>query len=178
MGPDLIESLARVGRKRRLFESAPADAIDLGRHAVERLLPHRDPFLFVDRITTADLDGRTIAGERRINADDPVFTGHFPGEPIYPGVLQLETMGQLGLCLFGLLRNGRTTVAADDRPQHARALKVHHAAFLSAVRPGEAITALAKVIDADAYTGICAGQLLTGDTICAFAVMEVYFVDG
>jgi 3-hydroxymyristoyl/3-hydroxydecanoyl-(acyl carrier protein) dehydratase len=178
MMPDQIETLARTGRKRRLFEAAPEHAINLGRSAVERLLPHRDPFLFVDRITTADLGGRTIAGERRIDIDDPVFTGHFPGEPIYPGVLQLETMGQLGLCLFGLLRNRRTTVAANDRPQQARALKVHHATFLSAVRPGEAITALAKVIDADAYTGVCAGQLLSGDTICSFAVMEVYFVDG
>jgi 3-hydroxyacyl-[acyl-carrier-protein] dehydratase len=177
MEPDLVAALARSGRKHRLFESAPEHALDLGRHELERLLPHRDPFLLVDRITAADLAGGTIAGQRHIDATDPVFAGHFPGEPIYPGMLQLETMGQVGLCLFGLLRNGRTSVAADDRPQQARALKIHHAAFLTAVRPGDDLSVLTKVISANAYTGICAGQLLSAENIRSFAVMEVYFVD-
>jgi 3-hydroxyacyl-[acyl-carrier-protein] dehydratase len=176
MEPELAEALARAGRKHRLFEPAPEHALDLGRPAVERLLPHRDPFLFIDRIIAADLAGGTIAGERHIEASDPVFTGHFPGEPIYPGVLQLETMGQVGLCLFGLLRNGRAHVAADDRPQQARALKVHHAVFMAAVGPGENLSVLAKVISTNAYTGICAGQLLSGENVCSSAVMEVYFV--
>jgi 3-hydroxyacyl-[acyl-carrier-protein] dehydratase len=175
MAPEVTETLVRAGRKRRLFEPAPEHAIDLARAAVERLLPHRDPFLFVDRVTTADLAGLTISGTRLIDAGDPVFNGHFPGEPIYPGVLQLETMGQLGLCLFGLLRNGRTSVVPDDQPQQVRALKVHHATFISAIRPGDELSVLAKIIDVDSYTGICAGQLLSGITICSFAVMEVYF---
>jgi 3-hydroxyacyl-[acyl-carrier-protein] dehydratase len=175
MGPEITETIVRAGRKRRLFEPAPEHAIDLGRAAVERLLPHRDPFLFVDRVTSADLAGGSISGARLIDVGDPVFKGHFPEEPIYPGVLQLEIMGQLGLCLFGLLRNGRTSVAPDDQPQQVRALKVHHAAFMSAIRPGDELAVLAKIIDTDAYTGICAGQLLSGATICSFAVMEVYF---
>ena len=107
MEPDLTEAFLRKGRRQRLFEAAPEHAINLGRAAVEKLLPHRDPFLFVDRVTTADLAGGTISGERFIDVRDPVFDGHFPGRPIYPGMLQLETIGQLGLCLFGLIRNGR-----------------------------------------------------------------------
>jgi 3-hydroxyacyl-[acyl-carrier-protein] dehydratase len=177
MQAEEYEALARASRKRALFQQDPACTLDLDRSAVERLLPHRDPFLFVDHITSADLANRTIVGCRRLDPGDPVFRGHFPGEPIYPGVLQLETMGQVGLCLFALLRNGRTTVRPEDRPRAVRGLKIHHAVFLEPVRAGDDLVVLAQEMESDDFTAVCAGQLYVGDTICCFSIMEVYFVD-
>jgi 3-hydroxymyristoyl/3-hydroxydecanoyl-(acyl carrier protein) dehydratase len=177
MALDLIENLARVGRRNRLFRPTAAHSVDLERKDVEHLLPHRDPFLFIDSITAVDLPGRAIAGRRYIDRADPLFPGHFPGNPIYPGVLQIETIGQLGLCLFSLLRNGRLTVARDDRARSVRSFKVHHAVFLAEIRPGDQLVVLTKVVDSDEFTGICAGQLLKDEAICSFAVMEAYFVD-
>jgi 3-hydroxymyristoyl/3-hydroxydecanoyl-(acyl carrier protein) dehydratase len=177
MEPDELNALVRAGRKRRLFEPAPDQAVDLGRSAIEKLLQHRDPFLFVDAITAVDRDGQAIAGKRRIDPEDPLFRGHFPEEPIYPGVLQLEIMGQLGLCLMGLLKTGQAAGVPEDRPRQARALKIHHAIFMAAVRPGDELTVLAKVIESDDTLAVCAGQIVKGDTIYAFAVMEVYFVE-
>lgn len=164
----MYDDLIRAGRKRRLYEPDPAHRVELGRNAIEALIPHRDPFLFVDRIDAVDRVGGLIAGRRWIDPNDPLFRGHFPGDPIYPGVLQVETMGQLALCLYALVRGPSAGV---------RALKIHHAAFLAAIRPGAELVVLAKTLESDDYTGVCAGQVLDGDTICCHAVMEVYFVE-
>jgi 3-hydroxyacyl-[acyl-carrier-protein] dehydratase len=177
MQADDVEAMARAGRKRPLFEEQAAHRVDLGRPAIERLIQHRPPFLFVDHIRAVDLEGRTIVGSRRIDPADPVFVGHFPEEPIYPGVLQVESMGQLGLCLFALGKFGRTSVTAEDRPPPVRGLKIHHAAFIAPVRPGDELTMFAKEVESDDFTGTAAGQLYVGSTLCCFAIMEVYFVD-
>lgn len=176
MDAEDLAARVRYGRKNAIFEPTPQDHIQLGRDAIERLIPHRDPFLLVDTITAVNLDAGCAAGSRSVDPANPLFAGHFPGEPLYPGVLQLEIMGQLGLCLLGLLRNRRRTVDAQDRPAIARALKVHTALFLDAVRPGDTLEILGRVIDAGDYTSICEGQLVRDRTICCFAIMEVYFV--
>ncbi len=186
MHPEELETVVRRARKRPLWEPGQETRpVELGRADVERILPHRDPFLFVDAITAVDLDQAALRGRRTIRPDDPIFVGHFPGQPIYPGVLQIETMGQLGVCLAHFA-NGRThEIAPGVKPTNVRAFKVHHALFQAEVLPGDELTVLARLLSADEYTAICAGQLLktrgNGEamepTICALAVMEVYFVD-
>ena len=177
MAIDNLDAIVRAGRRQKLFTPAPGNAVSLDRPEIERLVQHRDPFLFVDRISAVNKEQLAILGSRQIDPNDPLFRGHFPGTPIYPGVLQLEMMGQLGLCLLGLLQDGRLAGGAESAPRAARALKIHHAVFLTPVHPGDILDILAKVIESDEYTAICAGQIALGDTICAFAVMEVFFVD-
>ncbi len=62
------------------------------------LLPHRYPFIMVDRILDIE-EGKTITGLKNVSMGEPYFQGHFPGEPVMPGVLILEGMAQVGSIL-------------------------------------------------------------------------------
>lgn len=65
------------------------------------ILPHRPPFLFVDRVTELT-PGQSIVAERALRPDEPYFAGHFPGRPIMPGVLVAEALAQTSGLLMGL----------------------------------------------------------------------------
>lgn len=70
-----------------------------------KLLPHRYPFLLVDRITEIEL-GKRVVGIKNVTANEPFFQGHFPGNPIMPGVLIVEAMAQVGGVLARLSLSG------------------------------------------------------------------------
>ena len=75
----------------------------MDRQRVQELIPHRDPFLFIDRVTELDPDEISIVAEKIISKGEPYLDGHFPGNPIMPGVLIVEALAQTGLiCLFEL----------------------------------------------------------------------------
>jgi len=67
----------------------------LGPKEIEAILPHRYPFLLVDRILELEL-GRRVVGIKNVTVNEPFFVGHFPGHPIMPGVLIIEAMAQTG----------------------------------------------------------------------------------
>jgi 3-hydroxyacyl-[acyl-carrier-protein] dehydratase len=73
---------------------------------IQRLLPHRYPFLLVDRIVSLEL-GKKIVGMKNVSINEPFFQGHFPGRPIMPGVLIAEAMAQVGgiLALMSIPEN-------------------------------------------------------------------------
>ena len=96
-------------------------------NAVESLIPHRDPFLFVDRIISADAE-KTV-GERTFPETAWFFKGHFPGHPVVPGVLLVETLAQCGgagLVHCGVMKNRIFLLVT-----------VTSAKFRRVVRPGE-----------------------------------------
>src|SRR5690606_25543885 len=85
---------------RRLVQHAPGRQRPAGVRAMEaadimKLLPHRYPMLMVDRIVELE-PGRRAVGVKNVTVNEPVFTGHYPGYPIFPGVLIIEAMAQVG----------------------------------------------------------------------------------
>ena len=98
---------------------------------IERLLPHRYPFLLVDRVVEFEKDKRVLA-YKNVTCNEPFFTGHFPGHPVMPGVLVIEALAQAG----GLLTQLSRDPGAGDG-QTFYLVKVDNAKFSRMVVPGD-----------------------------------------
>ncbi|HMQ32365.1 MAG TPA: 3-hydroxyacyl-ACP dehydratase FabZ [Chloroflexaceae bacterium] len=94
------------------------------------LIPHRYPFLLIDRVLELEPGARAVA-EKLVSANEPQFTGHFPGNPVMPGVLIVEALAQAG------------AVAALSLPEHAGKLVlfagIDGCRFKRVVRPGDTL---------------------------------------
>jgi len=98
---------------------------------IERLLPHRYPFLLVDRVVEFEKDRRVLA-YKNVSYNEPFFTGHFPRHPVMPGVLVVEALAQAG----GLLTQLSCDPGAGDGQRFYLA-KVDNAKFTRMVVPGD-----------------------------------------
>ncbi len=170
MEADALAKRARRLTRRPLWEPEPHDAVDLSREGVERILPHRDPFLLVDHVSAFDFARGLVRTSHTIDPSDPVLAGHFPGSPVYPGVLIIEALGQTAICILGL----RAQRTPEGAPLDVRVTRVHHAVFLSAVLPGDHLVMTAELLEEDTLTALVAAQAMRGAQICAACVMEVY----
>ena len=172
---DLSTHLQRL-RRGPLLGPEDGVAVEHGPAALERLLPHRAPMRLVDRVDRLDLDRPAVSGRRTLDPADPVFAGHFPGDPVYPGVLVVEAMGQLAATLVHFAARGDALVPPETTPRPLRATRIHHAAFFAPFGPGDTMLLHAAVVD-DSWTLIAAAQAFNHDELAAVAVMEVLIHD-
>jgi 3-hydroxyacyl-[acyl-carrier-protein] dehydratase len=172
------EKLARGYRKKPVVDlnASTAVKLDYDREAIKKLLPHRSPFLLIDRIIMMDLKEIAIGAKRYIDPGDPVFTGHFPDYPIYPGVLQIEMIGQLAVCAYSFTKLGTTEIKDKKYQFGVRALKVFHTLFQSEVLPGDEVDIYAKFLDQDEFKFKGIGQVVKGEDICTITIGEFYIV--
>ncbi|UKN01546.1 bifunctional UDP-3-O-[3-hydroxymyristoyl] N-acetylglucosamine deacetylase/3-hydroxyacyl-ACP dehydratase [Paracrocinitomix mangrovi] len=105
--------------------------------AIEKMLPHRYPFLLVDKVMEITED--TIIGVKNVTMNEPQFTGHFPGNPIFPGVLQIEAMAQCG-GVFALSK------VEDPHLYSTYFMKIDNVKFKNMVRPGDTIVFELKLL--------------------------------
>ena len=97
---------------------------------IMQTLPHRYPFLLVDKIIETDLETK-IVGVKNVTMNEPYFQGHFPGQPVMPGVLQMEAMAQVA----GILLNK----ISDREGQIALFTSIDNAKFRRKVVPGDVL---------------------------------------
>ncbi|HUX50096.1 MAG TPA: 3-hydroxyacyl-ACP dehydratase FabZ family protein [Spirochaetia bacterium] len=171
------DALLRRFRRKPLFaEAGLSSVVAYGPDIVRLLLPHRPPLLLVDRITGIDLGARRIAGRRYLDPADPVFSGHFPDFPLYPGTLQVEATGQLGLCLRYFDSTGSVEAPTSQFGLNVRATRVLGAYYGEPAEPGTELTLLAEILSFDGYFASMIGQCLSGDRVTSVSAGEVLFV--
>jgi len=101
-------------------------------HLIQRLIPHRYPFLLVDKVV--DIDGfRRARGLKNVTMNEPHFQGHFPGKPIMPGVTIVEAMAQTAAVMVGC------ALGMEDREMLVYFMAIERAKFRRMVVPGDVL---------------------------------------
>jgi 3-hydroxyacyl-[acyl-carrier-protein] dehydratase len=113
-----------------MSSNAPTMPVDVTR--IQELLPHRYPFLLIDRVIELEPHKR-VRAIKNVTANEPFFQGHFPGRPVMPGVLVVEAMAQAG----GLLTQLSLESAPDKSEKLFYLVKVDNARFNRMVVPGD-----------------------------------------
>lgn len=133
-----------------------------------KILPHRYPFLLVDKILEVDIEKGYILGLKNLTFNENFFQGHFPDAPIMPGVLILEALAQTGAVLLHLKAN---------TPKTAVLLSISNAKFRNPVRPGDILHLKAEGVHFSSKGGRIHGTALVNDKVAADAEIGFALVD-
>ncbi|MDO8453655.1 MAG: 3-hydroxyacyl-ACP dehydratase FabZ [Sulfurimonas sp.] len=141
---------------------------------IQKIIPHRYPFLLLDRVTDI-VKNETLVGFKNVTIGDNVFQGHFPGHPIYPGVMILEGMAQAG----GIL----AFKSMDDMTEEEAAKKVvyfmsiDNAKFRAPVKPGDRLEYRISVIKRKGSIWVLEGKAFVDDNLVSQAELKAMIVD-
>ena len=133
----LKEQIRKQQQKGKFFDLSQPPLYDI--NDIEKMLPHRFPFLMVDKIMEITED--SIWGIKNITMNEPIFTGHFPGNPVFPGVLQIEAMAQVG-GIFALSK------VEDPHLYSTYFMKINNVKFKQKVLPGDSVVFELKLMSA------------------------------
>jgi UDP-3-O-[3-hydroxymyristoyl] N-acetylglucosamine deacetylase/3-hydroxyacyl-[acyl-carrier-protein] dehydratase len=131
----LKEQIKKQAKQGKVFDLTKEPLYDTV--AIEKMLPHRYPFLLVDKVLEITED--SIVGVKNVTMNEPQFTGHFPGNPIFPGVLQIEAIAQVG-GVFALSK------VEDPHLYSTYFMKIDKVKFKQMVRPGDTLVFELKLL--------------------------------
>jgi len=130
-----------------------------------KLLPHRYPFLLVDRITDIEL-GKRVVGFKNVTANEHFFQGHFPGNPIMPGVLIIEAMAQTGGVLARLTIGG---VQEQENNDAVYFMSIDKVKFRRPVVPGDQLRFELQALRTGSRVWKLGGKAFVGEELAAEA---------
>ncbi len=140
---------------------------------IQEILPHRYPFLLVDRVTSLD-KGENIVSFKNVSISEPVFEGHFPGHPIYPGVMILEGLAQAG----GLLAFQSMDLSKEEvKEKVVYFMSIDKAKFRKPVRPGDRLEYRVSVIKRKGSIWMLDGKAYVDDVLVSEAELKAMVVD-
>lgn len=149
-------------------DSAESGSADLAK--IMRMIPHRAPFLFIDRVHSID-NGRSAVGVKNVTANEPHFAGHFPGRPIMPGVLIVEAMAQTAATMVV------ETLGMIDKGMLVYFMTVDKTRFRAPVGPGDVLELHVAVQRHKGTVWRFAGRGMVGERLCAEAEFSAMIVD-
>ncbi|MBA1420370.1 MAG: 3-hydroxyacyl-ACP dehydratase FabZ [Epsilonproteobacteria bacterium] len=141
---------------------------------IQEILPHRYPFLLVDRITELTA-GEYIEAYKNVSISEPVFQGHFPGHPIYPGVMIIEGMAQAGGVLAFKSMDGVTKEDIQNKVVYF--MSIDKAKFRAPVTPGDQLVYKINVIKNKGAVWQLDAKAYVDDKIVAQAELKAMIVD-
>jgi UDP-3-O-[3-hydroxymyristoyl] N-acetylglucosamine deacetylase/3-hydroxyacyl-[acyl-carrier-protein] dehydratase len=164
---ELVKKLKQILKKQELqkiYQKKKSTEVVFDINAIMKILPHRYPFLLVDKIVSF-VPGESITGIKNVTINEPFFQGHFPEHPVMPGVLIVEAMAQTGgIMLLNTMPNPQDFVAYFA--------SIDNVKFRKPVMPGDTLRFELKAISmktfitkmhGDAYVGdekVCEGDFL------------------
>jgi len=141
---------------------------------IQNILPHRYPFLLVDRITELT-PGEYIEGYKNVSISEPVFQGHFPDHPIYPGVMIIEGMAQAGGVLAFKSMDEESQDEVSDKVVYF--MSIDKAKFRSPVTPGDQLVYKIDVLKHKGPVWQLDAKAYVDDKIVAQAELKAMIVD-
>jgi len=147
---------------------APNPAIDI--NEIMRRIPHRPPFLLVDRAENY-VPNKSLTGIKCVTINEPFFVGHFPGAPVMPGVLIVEALAQTGALLMS------KSWEVNPEGKIILFMSVDNCRFRTPVRPGDVLRLEVEVMRARTDVVKFSGKGMVGDKVAAQAEFAAMLVD-
>jgi 3-hydroxyacyl-[acyl-carrier-protein] dehydratase len=141
---------------------------------IQKILPHRYPFLLVDKVTDLNVNENLVA-YKNVTFGEPIFQGHFPGHPIYPGVMILEGMAQAGGVLAFKSLGDLTEEEMASKVVYF--MSIDKAKFRNPVKPGDRLEYRIGVVKHKGSVWVFDGKAYVDDKMVAEAELKAMIVD-
>ena len=164
-----IRKLYQQKKLVKKFQTVKKEGIVFDVNAIQKILPHRYPFLMVDKIIELELDKRVV-GVKSVTVNEPFFQGHFPGQPIMPGVLIIEAMAQTsGILILNSL--------PDFKEKLVYFMQINNAKFRKPVIPGDQLFLEVELLQKKSKIFTMSGKVYVENVLVAEADFMAGVVD-